>query len=101
LDSPHQQEIVRVVNLGLMEVDPTLHRFSPGAAVRRGAALRVVLRTLARFGAGSCAGSTNVCDASVACGLLPAPEDCQPSVQLSGSQGVEILRRSLKLLGGP
>jgi tetratricopeptide (TPR) repeat protein len=100
LDSPHREEIVRVVNLGLIEVDPTLHRFSPGAPVRRGAALRVVLRTLARFGAGSCAVSANTCDAAVACGLLPAAEDCQPSAPLSGSEGVEILRRSLKLLGG-
>ncbi|MFY9822095.1 MAG: hypothetical protein WAM82_11985, partial [Thermoanaerobaculia bacterium] len=56
LDSPHQEEIVRVVNLGLMDVDPTLHRFSPGSSIRRGPALRAVLRTLARFGAGACAG---------------------------------------------
>ena len=52
LDHPHREEIVRVVNLGLMEVDPTQHRFYPGSPVRRGQALRVVLRTLARFGAG-------------------------------------------------
>ncbi|HEX6904454.1 MAG TPA: hypothetical protein VF789_32400 [Thermoanaerobaculia bacterium] len=105
LDNPHQQEIVRVVNLGLMEVDSTLHRFSPGSQVRRGAALRVILRTMARFGAGACAGTgggaANTCEASAACGLVAAVEQCQPNDALSGAEGVEILRRSLKHLGGP
>lgn len=105
LDNPHQQEIVRVVNLGLMEVDPTLHRFSPESQVRRGAALRVVLRTMARFGAGACAGgnvsSGNVCEAAVACGLVASGEACLPGEPLSGAEGVEILRRSLKHLGAP
>jgi len=105
LDDPRREEIVRVVNLGLMEVDPTLHRFSPAASVRRGAGLRVMLRTLSRFGkAAACANgggaAANVCEAALACGLLPAEEDCQPAAQLSGAEGVEIIRRSLKLLGG-
>ena len=104
LDDPHQEEIVRVVNLGLMDVDPTLHRFSPAAPVRRGPALRVVLRALARFGNSDCAGggagAPPVCDAAMACGLLPSADDCQPAAPLSGSEGVEMLRRSLKLLGG-
>lgn len=102
LDSPRQQEIVRVVNLGLMEVDPTLHRFSPGAQIRRGPALRVILRTMARFGAGSCAGgnvsSANVCEASTACGLVPT-DGCRAGDALSGEEAVEIIRRSLKHLG--
>jgi Flp pilus assembly protein TadD len=105
LDNAHRDEIVRVVNLGLMEVDPTLHRFFPGSPVRRGSALRVVLRTLARFGAASCAGGNpnggDVCGVSLACGLLAAAEDCQATSPLSGAGGVEILRRSQKLLGGP
>jgi tetratricopeptide (TPR) repeat protein len=106
LDNPHQEEIVRVVNLGLMDVDPTLHRFSPSSPVRRGFALRVVLRALARFGKAACPGGTSAtssdtCEASVSCGLVPSGEDCQSGSPLSGSEGVEILRRSLKLLGGP
>ena len=108
LDNPHQEEIVRVVNLGLMDVDPTLHRFSPGSSIRRGPALRVVLRLLARFGAGACAGqaggsgggSGNVCDPALACELLTAEDDCDPTAPLSGGDAVEILRRSVKLLGG-
>jgi hypothetical protein len=104
LDNPHHEEIVRVVNLGLMDVDPTLHRFSPTSAMRRGLALRVTLRALARFGAGSCAGSgeggSDVCATAAACGLVAAVEECQAGAPLSGTDAVEILRRSLKLLGG-
>jgi tetratricopeptide (TPR) repeat protein len=105
LDNPHQEEIVRVVNLGLMDVDPTLHRFSPGYGLKRGPALRVVLKTLSRFGAGACAGggvsTANTCEAALSCGLLRSGEECLAAEPLSGSAGVEILRRSLKLLGGP
>jgi hypothetical protein len=102
LDNPHRDEIVRVVNLGLMEVDPTQHRFFPGSPVRRGTGLRVVLRLLARFGVGSCSGakSDDACQASLSCGLLASVDDCQAPSPLSGAGAVEILRRSLKLLGG-
>jgi hypothetical protein len=104
LDNPHREEIVRVVNLGLMEVDPTQHRFYPGSPVRRGQALRIVLRTLSRFGAASCANGGadggDVCSLAQGCGLLAAGDDCEASAPLSGTGGVEILRRSLKLLGG-
>lgn len=105
LDNPHREEIVRVVNLGLMDVDATQHRFYPGSSVRRGQALRVVVRTLARFGAASCANGNaeggDICEVSLACGLLVPEEDCDATSPLSGAAGVEVLRRSLKLLGGP
>ena len=104
LDNPHREEIVRVVNLGLMDVDSTQHRFYPGSSVRRGQALRVVVRTLARFGAAACANQNpeggDICDVSLACGLVGSGEDCEAASPLSGAGGVEILRRSLKLLGG-
>ena len=102
LDHPHREEIVRVVNLGLMEVDPTQHRFYPGSPVRRGQALRTVLRTLSRFGAASCASADggDVCSQAQGCGLLASGEGCDATAPLSGTEGVEILRRSLKLLGG-
>lgn len=105
LDNPNQEEIVRVVNLGLMDVDPTLHRFSPAAPVRRRHALRAVLRALGRFGKADCAGGSAdpepLCEAALACGLLASDEDCQATAALSGAEGVEIIRRGLKLLGGP
>jgi hypothetical protein len=72
--------------------------------VRRGQALRVVLRTLARFGAAACANGSgdggDVCSLSQSCGLLASGEGCDATAPLSGAEGVEILRRSLKLLGG-
>ncbi len=105
LDNPHREEIVRVINLDLMQVDATQHRFFPGSPVRRGPALRVVLRALARFGAAACAGNPGnleaggVCEPALACSLVAADE-CDANDPLSGADGVEILRRSLKLLGG-
>src|SRR5688500_12792390 len=43
LDHPRREEIVRVVNQGLMEVDETLHRFAPAQTARRGDALRALV----------------------------------------------------------
>lgn len=102
LDHPHQEEIVRVVNLGLMDVDATLHRFSPGSSMRRSAAVRSLIRLLSRFGGASClsGGEGDTCDAALRCGLLPPGEDCQLSAPVSGSEGVELIRRALERLGG-
>ena len=44
LDDPRREEIVRVINLGLMDVDSGLHRFAPDAAVSRGDGLLAVVR---------------------------------------------------------
>jgi hypothetical protein len=102
LDHPHQEEIVRVVNLGLMDVDPTLHRFSPSAPLRRGAALRVLVRTLSSFGQNlACLGNARAqaCSTAAACGLLLEGEECLPGEPLSGAEAVELIRRTLKLLG--
>jgi hypothetical protein len=106
LDHPQREEIVRVVNLGLMDVD-SLHRFSPQAPLRRGAALRVLVRTLSSFGQGlTCLGEAAksssqgaVCTGAAGCGLLVEGEECQPGAALSGAEAVELLRRSLKVLG--
>jgi hypothetical protein len=102
LDHPQREEIVRVVNLGLLEVDETLHHFSPGSLARRGTALRSVVRLLSRFGspAPTCLGDQrSLCDASRRCGLLPEDQDCQSSEPFSGEDAVELLRRTLTLLG--
>jgi hypothetical protein len=88
-------------------VDPTLHRFSPGGSMRRGAALRVLVRTLSSFGQGlTCLGEAErssaqgaVCAGAASCGLLLEGEECQPGAALSGSEAVELIRRTLKLLG--
>jgi hypothetical protein len=108
LDHPQRDEIVRVVNLGLLDLDETLHRFSPGAPARRAAALRAMERLLQRFGAAACLadGAANpqpsqspACDLAARCGLLAADDDCRPADPLAGSEAVEMIRQTLKLLG--
>lgn len=102
LDHPRQEEIIRVVNLGLMDVDATLHRFSPGAPVRRGVALRTLVRMLGRFAAGKpClgGGGSSACEVSMRCGLIASEEGCQSQAPLSGAEAVNLIRKSLDVLG--
>jgi tetratricopeptide (TPR) repeat protein len=102
LDQPQREEIVRVVNLGLLDVDETLHRFSPGSPVRRGTALRSVVRLLSRFVTPqpACLGDLrSPCEAARRCGFVPEGEDCQSNDPFSGEDAVELLRRALALLG--
>ena len=106
LDHPHREEIAHVVNLGLMDVDPNLHRFSPEAPMRRGGALRSLARLLTAFGKpAACAeeaGGTAAppCDLAVRCRLVDGEDACEAGEPLSGADAVEWLRRSLVLLGG-
>ncbi len=102
LDHSGREEIARVVNLGLMDVDANLHRFFPGSPVRQAFALRTLQRVVARFAPGACHGGSaqaGPCDFAVQCGLLAA-EGCQPGAGLSGAEAVELIRRSLVQLGG-
>ncbi len=48
LNHPAQQEILRVTDLELMEVDETLHRFNPDATSSRRATLAALLAVLAQ-----------------------------------------------------
>jgi hypothetical protein len=106
LDHPHREEIVRIVNLGLMDVDPTLHRFSPDAAARRGQGLRSAIRLLAGFGKGvdclqeESGGQPTVCGAAARCGLVDSEDACAAGEPLSGADAVELIRRSVYLLSG-
>lgn len=102
LEHPRQEEIVRVVNLGLMDVDPTLHRFSPGSPARRSVALRSLALVLSRFAQGlAClSGSKGPCDTASSCGLVSPEEECRASAALTGGEAVELIRRTLKHLGG-
>ena len=100
LDHPQQEEIVRVVNLGLMDVDGTLHRFSPAAPARRFTALRSLVRLLSLYGQGvACAAGiagnpqpsqSAACRTGAACGLLASEADCLPQAPVSGSEVVEL-----------
>ncbi len=108
LDHPRRDEIARVVNLGLMEVDPTLHAFHPDRPIVRSEALAALLRAVETLGGrAACLSSMplgdrpthdEVCAAAARCGLLPAPEDCLPGATLSGSEALEMFRHTLQLL---
>lgn len=104
LEHPRQEEIVRVVNLGLLDVDSTLHRFSPGSPARRSTALRSLVLVLSRFGEGlACLGGVGgrgPCETAASCGLLPSGDECRSGATLTGSEAVELIRRTLTLLGG-
>lgn len=107
LDHPQRESLVRVINSGIMEVDPSLHRFEPYRTLQRYEALSAMVDLLARqeprF---ACLGSRRapssrqgVCDASVACGLVESAADCLPSGSVSGSEAIDICRSTQELLG--
>lgn len=106
LEDPRREEIARVVNLDLMDVDPTLHTFSPEEPVRRVTALESLLRAVESLGGpAACLQAPldrsptwdAVCQAAARCGLLPEPADCLPGANLSGSEALELVRRALQL----
>ena len=108
-DHRFREEVVRVINLDLLEVDPGLHRFGPDEPATRVGALGAVLRVVAAAAPGeSCVGAVAsrerlswpiVCAAAAACGLIDAEADCLPAGPLSGREAVEICRRAQRLLG--
>jgi tetratricopeptide (TPR) repeat protein len=106
LEHPRREEIARVVNLGLMEVDPTLHAFSPQRPVRRERALAALLRAVESLGGpaaclsapiGERPPTERVCETAARCGLLAEPADCLPGGTLSGAEALELVRRTLLL----
>lgn len=106
LDHPAQQEIVKVVNLGLMDIDETLHRFQPEANTNRRAGLGALLTLLQKVAKRSCVegelpGRDNrawVCRHAAACGFIANEAECLPSAPLSGSQAVDLIRLCLEAL---
>jgi Flp pilus assembly protein TadD len=108
LEHPQRQEIVRVINLQLMDVDPALRQFNPDTRMRRALALRSLLRVLQRATpAPSCVGGLEgnpspsrevLCAAAAACGMLPEPAECLGDAGLSGAEAADWIRRTLALL---
>ncbi len=109
-DHPFREEIVRMINLDLMEIDPGLHQFAPAEPVRRAEALAVILRILAAesppptcVGDGLNSGRLSwpiACAAAASCGLIEAEADCLPTATLSGTEALELCRRGQDLLAG-
>ncbi|MEZ5331350.1 MAG: hypothetical protein R2991_04720 [Thermoanaerobaculia bacterium] len=94
LDHPLRREIARVINLGVMDVEPGLHHFRPLEPATRREALAAVLGLLgeSRPPAACLAGaevragedSETVCRLAAVCGLIPAEADCLPQGAISG-----------------
>jgi tetratricopeptide (TPR) repeat protein len=114
LEHPRREEIARIVNLGLMDVDPTLHTFSPERPIRRATAIAALLRAVETLGGpaaclprsvadslGRSPTAETVCGAAARCGLLPSEADCLPGATLSGAQALELLRHALQLFSAP
>lgn len=108
IDDPRRAQIVRVINLGLMEIDETIHRFYPRTRLERSTALRSLLGLLESSEAGgACLEETGgvpqsaelTCEAAVDCGLLVEAAECLPEAGLSGTEAVELVRRTLAKLG--
>lgn len=109
LDHPEREAIARVVNLELMEVDPKLHRFIPDEAIERVDALASLLRFLQQQSPrAACLGRASpstplsiesVCRKASACRITESTADCLPQAPLSGEEGIEMVRRTLRLLG--
>ncbi|HUP43299.1 MAG TPA: hypothetical protein VM599_08825 [Thermoanaerobaculia bacterium] len=110
LEHPRREEIARVVNLGLMDVDATLHTFSPERPVRRTTALVALLRAVEALAPpaaclppsqmdalGRSPSQEAVCSAAARCRLVSDPGDCLSGATLSGPQALELLRRALQL----
>lgn len=105
LDDPRREEIARVINLGLMEVDETLHRFWPLEPVTRETVLASQLEVLATTdpplactrGFPSEPSVDMVCTSAVRCALLERVEDCLPGALVSGREALGLLRRTLEL----
>ncbi len=106
LDHPAQDEIVRVVNLGLMPVDETLHRFTPDASLRPQDAVSALLVLLGGdAGWPACAGGARrgreaLCQAAIDCGLLASSDACRAGITPSGRDVLEMLRQALERMVG-
>lgn len=111
LEHQRREEILRVMNLELMQVDETLHRFSPEQAATRIEALEALLGLLrlsradfaclseAEARALATASSSWICRKAAQCRLIAEEADCLPRAALSGPEVLDLFRRTLDLLG--
>lgn len=111
LDHPRREEVLRVMNLGLIPVDETLHRFSPEEPATRSDALGALLGLLrishadyaclseSEARALAAASRRWICRKAADCRLIPEEADCLPQASLSGPDALDLFRRCLDLLG--
>jgi hypothetical protein len=109
LESQNREQIARVLNLGLMDVDETLHKFNPDRSASQGEALAAVLRLLAGRGSVACLqglSARNVsreaaCALAAGCGLVGERAARLPGGPISGSEAADLIQRALGLGGDP
>jgi len=93
---PAREEVVRIVNLGLLELDEPLHRFDPDRPARRIEAIEAILRAsdpaCAPAGALAARSWDALCAVAVACGLVPEAGECLPGSPVSGAEALEWIR---------
>jgi tetratricopeptide (TPR) repeat protein len=107
LEHPNREQIVRVVNSRILDVDPSLHRFEPYRPITRRETLTAMLRLLARKAPPlACLGRVSVprssqalCVRGAACGLLDEEAACLPNGPVSGQEAMEFCRVTQELLG--
>jgi tetratricopeptide (TPR) repeat protein len=110
LDVPvrRRQEIARVVNRGLMDVDVTMHRFDPARPVSRQEALAGLLVVLAQtrpvpscveeLALSSSPSLELVCGSAASCKILDEVASCLPEAPVSGRDAREMFRKTLTVL---
>lgn len=101
---PAREEIIRVVNLGLLSIDETVHTFQPDRPARRAEAMGAVLRAIAGEAPGSsCAPALpdaasweEVCVAAATCGWIGEVAECLPGGPVSGPEVSGWIRRAAR-----
>lgn len=110
LDHPRREEIVRVVNFGVMRIDDSLHLFEPGRPATRGEVNATMGRLLSLFGKGrGCTrasgsgvegtGREGNCGLLLRCQVVSSTAACLAPAAPAGSEVLEALRRTLDALG--
>lgn len=109
LEHPRREEIVRVVNFGIMRVDGDLHLFEPGRIASRTEVNATLGRLLTLFGRGAaCVGQEGsgggsreaVCGLLARCQVAASPATCLAPGSPDGAEVLEALRRTLEAFGG-
>lgn len=109
LDHPDREAITRVVNLRLMTVEESVHRFHPERPAQRAEVLSALLRVLERQEPRpACVGSglserpawSTVCELAERCALIESRADCLPEARAGGEPTLEAIRRAQRLMLG-
>ncbi|MDY7095259.1 MAG: hypothetical protein SX243_19960 [Acidobacteriota bacterium] len=109
LDHPDREAIARVVNLGLMSIDESLHRFDPDRQVMRVEVMSGLLWAMERqqdlpaclgTGLSSRPAWKTVCTLAARCQIIDSEADCLPQAPAEGRESLEMIRRAQRLMVG-